>query len=302
MPNKKLLATFFILATSQAFAVSFQKPAENEAIIGQIQYTSAGYGDNPVTFAKRYDLGINEIVSANPQATDERFSNTSVVQVPSMHLLPDQPRKGIVVNLPEMRIYYYPDGSDQVFTYPVGIGKIGKTIPIVNTSITAKKENPTWTPPKDIREYNEQKGIVLPKVMPPGPDNPLGPYAIYMGIPTYLFHSTIYPESVGTRASFGCLRMFESDIAEFFPTITAGIPVTIINSPVKVAWQNRELFMEAHQPLEEHNQAYDATLPGVVHKIAVKTKNQPTLVDWQLVSYVANEQDGIPHNVGIKIQ
>jgi len=137
--------------------------------------------------------------------------------------------------------------------------------------------------------------------MPAGPDNPLGPYAIYMSVPTFLIHSTIFPESVGKRASFGCIRMYESDIQDFFPSITSGIAVSIINSPIKVAWQNNRLLMEAYTPLEEHQQDYEATLPGTVAQINNLTKNQDTLVDWQAVSFIEKERDGLPHEIGIKI-
>src|SRR5437016_5501341 len=107
-------------------------------------------------------------------------------------------------------------------------------------------ENPTWVPTDDIRQFNLAQGIILPQVMPPGPDNPLGPYAIYMSVPTFLIHSTIFPESIGKRASFGCIRMYESDIQDFFPSVIKDLPVAIINSPIKVAWQNNHMYMEAH--------------------------------------------------------
>lgn len=294
--------TFFLLATSQAFATAYSVPPANESLIGNIQNNLATQGDTVVTVAERHDLGYNAIKNANPQLDMTKgFPIGAHVQLPSQHLLPTEAREGIVINLPEMRMYYYPTGSNEVLTYPIGIGKIGKTIPIKKTTITRKKKDPVWIPPQDIREFNLKQGIVLPRIMPAGPDNPLGQYAIYTGLPTYLIHSTIFPESVGTRASFGCIRMYETDIKNFFPSISSGIPLVIINRPVKVAWQNDELYMEAYQPLEEHEGVYETSLPGVVHTINESTKNQDTLVDWQLVSYISKERDGIPHQVGIRI-
>lgn len=297
------VGVFCLLATVvNAYASSYSLPPVNESLIGNIEYTSTSSMDSVVKVAQRYDLGIDELEDANPHLNMEKsIPSGATIQLPTQHLLPDLPRNGIVVNLPEMRIYYYLPNSQQVLTFPVGIGKIGKTIPITKTAITRKAENPSWIPTPDIRQYNLDKGIVLPKVMPPGPDNPLGPYAIYMRIPTYLFHSTIFPESVGTRASFGCLRMYEDDIKSFFPTVQPGLPVTIINSPVKVGWQDESLYVEAYQPLEEHHSAYDASLPGVVHTIVNESKNEPTLIDWQQVAYISEARDGIPHSVGIKI-
>jgi L,D-transpeptidase ErfK/SrfK len=298
----KALSTLFLLAATNAFATIYNVPPPEQALIGEIQHSYVGYGDTITTLAQRYDLGYNALENANPHLNPARgISAGAPVQIPTRHLLPNLPRQGIVINLPEMRMYYFVAGTNQVLTYPIGIGKIGKTIPITKTSITRKTINPTWIPPQDIREFNLQQGIVLPKIMPPGPDNPLGPYAIYMRLPTYLIHSTIFPESIGKRASFGCIRMYESDIKDFFPSIQKGIPVVIINSPVKVGWQNNHLYVEAYHPLEEHGNAFDASLPGMVHTISDASKDQPVLIDWQLVSYIAAERDGIPHDVGMKI-
>jgi L,D-transpeptidase ErfK/SrfK len=301
--GKTLSAILLTLISSQALATAYYVPPPNQSLIGQVQYTSGKSGEMVTTITQRYDLGINAIEKANPHLNVAKaFPYSTYLQIPTQHLLPNRAREGIVINLPEMRMYYYLPGTNQVLTYPIGIGKIGKTIPIRNAIITRKKTDPTWIPPDDIREFNLEKGIVLPRIMPPGPDNPLGPYAIYMSIPTYLIHSTPFPESVGTRASFGCIRMYESDIKTFFPTITNGIPIAIINSPVKVGWQDNKLFVESHTPLEEHGEAFDASLPGMVHEIAEASKDKPTLIDWQLVSFLAKERDGIPHEVGMKIQ
>lgn len=304
MNIKKMDCIFFIifsLVSSSTYATQYDVPAPSESLIGNIHYGSMGSGETLTTVAKRYDVGYNSIENANPQINLKRgIPYGSSIQIPTKHLLPNQPRRGIVINLPEMRMYYFPKGSNVVYTYPIGIGKIGKTIPITSASVTRKVKDPTWTPPDDIREYNLDQGIVLPQVMPAGPNNPLGPYAVYMSIPTYLIHSTIFPESVGRRASFGCIRMYESDIKEFFPTVQKGIPVLIINSPVKVGWQNNRLYMEAHHPLEEHGDAYEASLAGMVDKIS-SASGSHALIDWQLISYIAQERDGIPHEVGIRI-
>jgi L,D-transpeptidase ErfK/SrfK len=168
--------------------------------------------------------------------------------------------------------------------------------------ITKKVEHPSWAPPDDIREWNlKTQGIVLPKIMPAGPDNPLGPYAIYMDVPTYLIHSTIFPESIGKRASFGCIRMYEKDIKEFFPSIESGTPVAIINEPTKLGWQGKQLYIESFKPLEEHNKAVDASLEGMHQLIAETTRDRPTLVDWQGVAYLAQIRDGIPHPIGFQL-
>lgn len=298
----KLLSATILLASSNAFAAVYNVPPANESLIGQLQYNTTQSGDTVGRIQERYDVGYNALEKANPALNFNReLSAKAPIILPTQHLLPSQPRKGIVINLPEMRMYYYPKDSNTVLTYPIGIGKIGKTIPIAETSITKKTEHPQWVPPQDIREFNLAQGIILPQVMPAGPDNPLGPYAIYMRIPTYLIHSTIFPESVGKRASFGCIRMYESDIKSFFPTIEGGIPVTIVNAPIKVAWQDDRLYMEAHTPLEEHSGSYESTIPGMVKTIADSSSNEDTLVDWQAVSFMAKERDGMPHEIGMKL-
>ncbi len=298
----QMLSTLLICISTVASAATFRVPPANEALIGQIQYRQSTSSDSISAIQERYDIGFNALEKANPQLNAAKsLSRGENIKLPTQHLLPDGAREGIVVNLPEMRMYYYVPGTGKVATYPIGIGRIGKTLPLATATITKKTENPAWVPTPDIREFNLTQGVVLPQVMPPGPDNPLGPYAIYMSIPTFLIHSTIFPESIGKRASFGCVRMFESDIKDFFPTIEPGIPVMIINSPVKVAWQKNRLLMEAHTPLEEHTAEYEATLPGTVSQIQHLTQNEDTLIDWQAISFIEKERDGLPHEIGMKL-
>lgn len=294
---RTMLSVVLLTATTHAFATAYPVPPANESLIGEMQQTSTSENDTVVTIAERYNIGFNAIESANPEVNVAKLISGSHLSVPTQHLLPNLPREGIVINLPEMRMYYYVAGTGQVLTYPIGIGKVGKTIPITRTAITRKVKDPIWIPPTDIREFNLEQGIVLPRIMPAGPDNPLGQYAIYMRVPTYLIHSTIFPESVGKRASFGCIRMFESDIQTFFPSIKGGIPVTIINAPIKLGWQEDKLYVETHKPLEEHA----SSQPNMISMVDDLIKDQATLVDWQTLAYLANARDGVPHEVGVKL-
>ena len=297
-----IISLFFLLVSTNIFATTYQLPPVNESLIGQMKTIISSNGDTVVSIAKQYDVGFNAMESANPYLEMTRqFPVGLPLKIPTQHLLPNLPRQGIVVNLPEMRMYYYPKGTGQVFTYPIGIGKIGKTIPIKFTSIVRKAKNPIWVPTQNIREFNLQQGVVLPRIMPAGPDNPLGNYAIYTGIPTYLVHSTIFPESIGKRASFGCIRMYEPDIQDFFPSIKIGIPVAIVNSPVKVGWQNDYLYIEAHTPLQEHGDS-DDSVASMVHLVSNAANGPSALIDWQLVAYLSENRDGIPHEVGIRIR
>jgi L,D-transpeptidase ErfK/SrfK len=292
-----------LIFTTPVFAKTYTVPTTGHSIIGNTEYTTAAAGETLVSIGKRFDIGLNGMADANPGIDPAAALPAGApIQIPSSFLLPPIAHQGIVINLAEMRLYYFPAKSNGIVkTYPIGIGRVGKTIPLTRTAVIRKAKNPVWIPPADIIAFNQEQGIKLPTVMRPGPDNPLGPYAIYLRIPTYLIHSTIFPDSVGRRASFGCIRMHESDIVDFFPLITAGVPVTIINMPSKIGWQGQQLFLETHVPLEEHSQEFYARFDGIIHDIDMATRNTPTFVDWQLVAYLGEQRDGMPHEIGFKL-
>lgn len=295
------LGICLLLTANYAFAETYALESDGGAIVGNASYISAGYGDTLSSLAQHYDLGLNALIDANPDINPrKRLPSGTQIAIPAAHVLPPITRHGIVINLPEMRMYYYASNGI-VKTYPIGIGRVGKTIPLAHTSVVRKAENPIWIPPEDIIAFNEQQGIKLPKVMAAGPDNPLGPYAIYLSIPTYLIHSTIFPDSVGRRASFGCIRMHESDIKDFYPLVTNGTSVTIIDMPTKVGWDKSSLFLETHDPLEEHSNEFNAGYFGMVASIESATENQPAFVDWQEVADLAELRDGTPHDIGFRL-
>lgn len=302
------VTTFSVLIIAAAinmpvFASTYPLPSNEDNLIGNANYVIPPPGDTLLNIAEHFDLGLNGILDANPGIGPvASLPGNMRIHVPTVFLLPPLARQGIVINLAEMRLYYFPSSSkDIVMTYPIGIGRVGKTIPLVRTAVTRKAKNPTWIPPADIRAFNKEKGIVLPHSMPAGPDNPLGPYAIYLKVPTYLIHSTIFPDSVGRRASFGCIRMHEADIEDFFPLITPGTPVTIVNMPSKVGWQGDYLYLESHQPLEEHSHEFEASFSGIISIIQNATRDQDAFIDWQLVSYIGENRDGVPHEIGFKL-
>lgn len=297
-----IIALFTGLLLQTAYATKFGLPSANETLLGNVSYVTAKAGDTLVSIGQRQNVGVNAMLSANPGLIENQpLEAGASIKIPAVFLLPSLSRQGIIINLPEMRMYYYPANSNEILTYPIGIGKIGKTIPLAYTSVTKKIVNPTWTPPKDIREFNKEKGIELPYSMPPGPDNPLGPYAIYMRIPTYLIHSTIFPESIGRRASFGCIRMHENDIKQFFPLVQPKTPIVIVDMPNKVGWSNDILYLESHSPLEERSNEPQAGISRIVHDIQRSLpKNGVTLINWQVVSYLSEQHDGMPHEIGFK--
>ncbi len=301
MRKNLLLAVAFVFVPLQVlFANQYTLPTGGNDVIGDVRYQPALSSDSVVTIAQQNNVGVNAVLNANPGLTeDQPLTNNENVKIPGEFLLPPLPHNGIVINLAEMRMYFYP-GDGTVMTFPIGIGKVGKTIPMGGTRVTRKVVNPTWIPPEDIRAFNRDKGIDLPHAMGPGPDNPLGPYAIYLKVPTYLIHSTIFPESIGRRASFGCIRMHESDIRQFFPLVKPGTPVAIVNMPAKVGWKGDRIYLETHPNLEEHP---DPGISGIVDSIDRSMPEKGvTLVNWQAVAYLSEQRDGIPHEIGIKVK
>lgn len=296
-------AAISVIFSNASFGTTYTLPTNGDTLVGSITYIASKPADTLLSIAQRTDLGLNSMENANPGIGPVYLlPNSTHIAVPAAHILPPLAHKGIVINLPEMRMYYYPNNNDSiVMTYPIGIGRIGKTIPIKRTAVVRKVENPVWIPTANIRAFNEEQGVILPKVMPAGPDNPLGPYAIYLGIPTYLIHSTIFPDSIGRRASFGCIRMHEADIKDFFPLIKSGVSVTIIDMPNKVGWVDDVLLLETHPALEERTDTPYAGVGGIVTAIEETTRDEPTFVDWQMVSYLAETRDGMPHDIGFKL-
>lgn len=295
-----LLSSYFF--SLSLFANTYYLPPAHESIIGAVQFISTTYNDNVIQVGKRYDIGVMQIADANPQINPGRgFQSGIPLKLSTAFILPPLSRQGIIINLSEMRLYYFPKDSNIVKTYPIGIGKIGKTIPLTKTVVTKKVINPTWTPTPSIRAYNREQGIILPRSIPPGPDNPLGPYAIYLSIPEYRIHSTIFPESIGKRASFGCIRMHEDDIKDFFPLVSARTPVQIVDIPTKIGWQGNKLYLETHTPLQERPTFY-STYPGIVALIEEATQKKPALINWQLVLELTKIHDGTPHEIGTALE
>jgi L,D-transpeptidase ErfK/SrfK len=215
---------------TDAWSLTFKIPRQGN-VIGEYQKIKAKQGDSLPAIAQYYDIGMYEIYVANPHLPHRGLKAGTTVIIPSQFILPNAPRTGIVLNLADMRIFYYhPDGVT-VSTYPVGIGRGGWSTPLGTTQIVAKKANPTWTPPPSIIREAARKGRRLPAVYPPGPKNPLGAYAMNLGFPRILMHGTNAPRSVGLRSSHGCIRLFPADIEELFHNVSVGTPVRIVYDP-----------------------------------------------------------------------
>ncbi|HAT1610412.1 TPA: L,D-transpeptidase family protein [Raoultella planticola] len=259
-----------------AWAVDYPLPPANSRLIGQNQWWTVQEGDrNLQAIARHFDTAAMLILEANDTLAPVEPKPGTQVLIPSQMLLPDVPREGIVVNLAELRLYYFPPGQNQVQVYPLGIGQQGLETPEMTTRVGQKIPNPTWTPTAGIRARSLEKGIKLPPVVPAGPNNPLGRYALRLayGNGEYLIHGTSAPDSVGLRVSSGCMRMNAADIQALFSQVKTGTPVRVINQPVKFAVEpDGKRYVEVHRPLTQdeagNTRTIPHTLPAAFHQFA----------------------------------
>ena len=241
-----------------------------------------------------------------PASTPGYPAPTSSVIIPGRHILPPGPREGIVVNLPEHRLYYYPKPQRgqprQVITYPVSIGKMDWHTPIGVTHVIGKEKNPVWYPPESVRKEHAAAGDPLPARVPSGPDNPLGLFAMRLaaGNGTYMIHGTNNPIAVGLAVTHGCIRMYPEDVAQLFPMIPVGTPVRIINQPVKVAWVNGELLLEAHPPVDAEGQSFEPDVDQFADLLRAAVGDSTVAIHWDYAREVLQKADGVLATVGLE--
>jgi L,D-transpeptidase ErfK/SrfK len=275
----------------------FTLPPEGTDVIGEIQVTATRHEDTLLDIARRYDLGYEEIVAANPGVDPWLPGEGTQVVLPTQFVLPTGAREGLVVNLPAMRLFYYPepapDQPAEVITHPVGIGREGWLTPQGDMHITHKMVKPAWTVPESVRREHAEKGDPLPKIVPPGPDNPLGDFAMRLSRPTYLIHGTNQPYGVGLRVSHGCVRLYPEDIARLFPEVAVGTEVRIVNEPYLAGWRNGELYLEAHQPLSEDAESTKDG-PHSMDEAVVAQMTRAAEVSWDRARAIAREARGLP--------
>jgi L,D-transpeptidase ErfK/SrfK len=230
------------------------------------------------------------------------------ILVPTQFVLPAAPREGVVVNVAEMRIYYYPPhkkGEPQtVYTHPIGIGKVGWNTPEGSTKIISRQKDPVWVVPKSVRAEHAQDGEVLPAQIPAGPDNPLGQYEFRLGWPSYLIHGTNKPYGVGMRSSHGCMRLYPEDIAVFFNLIPIGTKVTVVNQPYLFGWRDGTLYLQAYSVLEDDSRGLfkdrKRLLANLVNPKLGQSKLRQSIaahsdeIDWDRVAELAHAPRAVP--------
>ncbi|SDZ06287.1 L,D-transpeptidase family protein [Nitrosomonas sp. Nm33] len=233
----------------------FSFDSAREDVVGMLQVITTNKEDTLSDIARRFNLGYEEIVSANPGVDPWLPGEGTEIVIPTQFVLPDAPRKGIVINLAAMRLFYFPktkDGEPQkVITHPLGIGRVGWRTPEGVTKISSKVENPAWIPTPSIRKEHAENGDLLPAIVPPGPDNPMGTHVLRLAWPKYAIHGTDKPPSIGLRGSHGCLRMYPEDIVRIYNEVPVGTPVCVVNQPRLLGWRSHELYLQTYPILED---------------------------------------------------
>jgi L,D-transpeptidase ErfK/SrfK len=313
------------VATAQAAEFWLEEGAE---VFGEVQVIDARHEDTFVSLARTYNVGYEELRQANPHVDEWLPGEGTKITIPSRYVLPRAAQRGIVVNVAELRLFYFPaesgplpegvaPGSRRVITHPISIGRMDWSTPLGVTTITAKVANPSWYPPQSIREEHAARNDILPRVVPPGPDNPLGKHAMRLGLPGYLIHGTNKPSGVGMRVTHGCVRMFPEDIEALYKTVPTGTSVNIVNQPVKIGWTaDGTLYLEAHPPLMESNvdgeavavvdasveqpeTTQESPLTSLMRAYIAATEGRRVDLDWEAAERVAQFGNGVPEPVSV---
>jgi L,D-transpeptidase ErfK/SrfK len=284
------------LSATSAMALEFPLPPPGEDIVGQVQVIKAKYEDTFADLGTTFDLGYLEMIAANPGVDAWLPGAGTQIVLPTRFILPPGPREGIVINLAEYRLYYYPKGQNVVRTYPIGIGRDGWGSPVGLTKITAKTPNPTWTPPASVKAEHLADGDPLPNVVPAGPDNPLGPFKFGLGLPGYLIHGSNKKFGIGMRTSHGCFRMYNNNVLELATMVPVGTPVRIINEPYKFGISAGKVYLEAHTPLDaKGDPSHEDKHAAVVNALLNRKDLAGSLnMNWDTMRDVIAAEDGMP--------
>jgi L,D-transpeptidase ErfK/SrfK len=294
------LAALAMVSLTASIAIASPKTGD---IIGEMhEYYIWRDNEDLLEVARADELGLIELMVANPGVDPWLPGRNTHLLLPTMHILPDAPRKGIVINSAELRLYYY-DAEDGYFSYPLGVGRDGFLTPLGTTKIVRKKERPSWyLTPSEIRDHPE-----LPRVIPPGEDNPLGEYALYLGWPAYLIHGTNTPWGIGRRTSRGCIRMYPEDIEWLYQKAPIGTRVTVVDQPVKLGWKDGELYVEVQPSTMQIDKMEETSRsPGPPDPIPLAQEADRILkvagvsserLDWPTIERALTDRQGYPMRI-----
>lgn len=288
-----LALTLSCFAPPFAHALKFPLPLPGNDLVGNIESVITVKGDTLSSIGMKHDIGYYEMVEANPdQPKTKPIKPGTEIIIPARFILPTT-RHGLVINLAELRVYWFPTDEQAVYTFPVGAGREGWNTPKALTRVINKKKDPVWIVPDSILAESKRAGKPIKKYWGPGPENPLGKYAIYFALPGIRMHGTIAPPSVGRRASHGCIRLLPDDIEFLYNHVPIGTPVHITHEQNKVGWEGPILYLETEVPFKEYDDGDNVDVA-----IAKATQHHPVIIDQQLVKQTLETEDGMPHAIG----
>ena len=277
--------------------------APGQGVVGDVQVVKVLKGQTLTDIGRRFNVGYGEITRANPGVDPWIPPVGAAVVLPTQFILPDAPHRGIVVDLAAMRLFYFPRharGEPQVvITHPVGIGRRGFVTPQGVTHVIWHEKNPVWVVPPSILAEHAKEGAPLPRVVGPGPENPLGRYALHLGWPGYLIHGTNKPVSVGFRVSHGCVHLFPEDIQQIFNIVPNGTEVRVVNQPYLFGWRDGRLYMVAYGPLQGDKRPWlkdwRRLLPTLLTRAErVELRRHGQKIDWARVARLVASPRGVP--------
>ncbi len=275
--------------------------------VGTVERIQTRYEDTLIEIARRYSLGYEELLRVNPGVDPWLPGEGTAVIIPGKRLLPPAEREGIVVNLPEHRMYFFPRAAKgdpaKVMTFPVSVGKMDWRTPLGVTKVVSKQKDPPWYPPASVRKEHEERGDPLPLMVGPGPDNPLGAHALRLNIPggSYLIHGTNNPDAVGMAVTHGCLRMYPEDVAVLFDAVKVGTRVALINEPVKITKSDGEVWLEVHPPIDSQGQSTAVPLEDFEKRLDALLGDTEVAINWDLAVQALSEARGIPVMIGLEL-
>lgn len=306
--NKWLSASALYLGSiwTCAWATVYELPTDGSAVVGTDIRIKVTHADTLLDIARRYGLGYPEIIRANAGVDIWSPGEGREILLPGRRILPTGPHDGIVVNLPEHRLYYYPKPEPGkkpvVITYPVSVGRMDWRSPLGETWIIGKERHPNWYPPESIRNEHAARGDPLPKVVPPGSKNPLGEYKMRLGLGdgTYEIHGTNNPVAVGLAVTHGCIRMYPEDVAALFASVSVGTKVWLINEPVKMAYVDGKLLVEVHPPVDGEGQGIKPKLDVMLPKLRIALGYDTAAIHWDIAREALESATGVPTVVGLR--
>ncbi|MBN2885631.1 MAG: L,D-transpeptidase family protein [Chromatiaceae bacterium] len=287
------LGAWLFASTLFAAAETYRLEQPGDSVIGFPFYFTARAEDTLLDIARQNNQGFDDMRQANPKVDMWLPGAGAEIMVPTFYVLPEAPRQGIVINRAEKRLYFYPpDTPEEVRTYAISVGREGMDTPLGTFNIIEKRKDPSWRPGPQVRAAHAAYGDILPEVVPPGPDNPLGRFAMRLSNPEYLIHGTSKPWGLGMEVSAGCIRMYPEGIEELFGLTALKTPVTIVDQPYKFGWRGHDLYLEVQLEKPEQRASAREVVPGEL------AAAEAVVLDWAAVERAIAENAGVPQLVG----